>query len=586
LQLGNSPADSVFKALQLLHLHYHPHPEEALAAGHGEINWPLEIARFAGAFWGLAILPILLGFIFGERVFQWFVSWRWKGHYVVCGECFRTLSLVRDLVRQNQRVVLVGRCAGLKSSLPEGVLCLEGDSGDPQLLKRSAVHRASHLIALHEDDHANVETLVAAGKLCARRPAKQPPLEALAHIADSGLESMLREMGESGERLAGGVVREHFFNYYQAIARLLARKFPMPAAIGEGRPRPEQIVIVGFAAFGQSVALKLIRMAQQLYREEIAGEMKWRVTKPKITVVDPRANSLVAEFARRNPRFAEYCELEQCSIDTTDPRFQDLSFLSERDPATRTTLIFCLETESVTSRAISLVYDLSKQARCPVDRIFARIAQPERLGRLLKKLQPENGHPKVEFFAPDSEVFTAKVLLHQNLDCLAREIHKAWLEVEAADRRASNQPTAAGKTWEQLSENDRQGNREAADHLWAKLHMLGFELRVVSKGKRNQSVPNPALLAQLKEREEELALAEHVRWMTWRVLDGWSWGETRDNQKKLHPDIADYDQLPEVTKEKDRVNIRVISKMLIEGLITAVERRNSKSLGGVSQSNP
>jgi hypothetical protein len=379
-------------------------------------------------------------------------------------------------------------------------------------------------------------------------------------------------MGEPGDGVAGPRVRTQFFNYYELIARLLIRAFPLPPTLAPSRPRPEHIVLVGFAAFGQSVALKMVRMAQQLFREEMGGEVKWQVAKPRITVVDPLAEERIAEFVRLNPHFRDYCDLTPCAVATTDVHFQDLPFLKDAEPGSHTTLVFCLETEAVTVRAMSLIGELSASANCPVDRIFLRIAQPERLGPVLEKMQPASGKPEVVYVAPNSEVFNANVILSHGLDLLAREIHKAYLSVEAADRRANNLPTAAGKEWDELSEGDRNSNREAADHLWAKLHMLGYELQEVPAHRPKPSV-NLALLNQLKEGEEELARAEHFRWMTWRVLAGWSWGAKRDNEKKLHPDIVDYDQLPEPTKEKDRVNIRIIPKLLTEGRLKTVFKK-------------
>jgi hypothetical protein len=299
-------------------------------------------------------------------------------------------------------------------------------------------------------------------------------------------------------------------------------------------------------------------MTQQLYRQCAATGTQWHVAKPRLTVVDPCAEALLSEFERLHPHFRDFCELDYRTIDTTDRSFLDWSFLDGDDPATRSTLIFCLENETVTLRAISLIADISSSAACPVDSIYLRIAQPERLGPILEKLQPEGARkPHIRYFAPDSEVFNADVLLNQSQDLLAREIHNAYLRVEAADRRANNQPTAAGKSWDELAETDRESNREAADHLWAKLYVLGYELQEVRPG-----MPDPGsslvLLSKLKEREEELARAEHCRWMTWRVLDGWAWGEKRDPVAKLHPDILDYDQLQDSTKAKDRANVKVI----------------------------
>lgn len=49
-------------------------------------------------------------------------------------------------------------------------------------------------------------------------------------------------------------------------------------------------------------------------------------------------------------------------------------------------------------------------------------------------------------------------------------------------------------------------------------------------------------------------LAEHVHdvWAAQRMADGWSYGPTRDDDKKHHPCLIPYDQLPEAEKTYDR----------------------------------
>jgi hypothetical protein len=233
--------------------------------------------------------------------------------------------------------------------------------------------------------------------------------------------------------------------------------------------------------------------------------------------------------------------------------------------------VLCLETEALTVRTLLLLRDSCRQSGRQVHEICARLADPARLGPLFEPMQAVGAQPHLRLFAPDSEVFTADVLLSRNVDVLARQVHEAYLSVEAADARANNKPPAAGTPWEKLSEDDREGNREAADHTWAKLASLGYELRHVRQG---QAVPppDPELLKQLAAQEEVMARAEHERWMAWRVLNGWQWGLPRDNAKLLHPDIVDYDKLAESTKDKDRIIIRAIPKLLGEGRLRVVRR--------------
>lgn len=61
---------------------------------------------------------------------------------------------------------------------------------------------------------------------------------------------------------------------------------------------------------------------------------------------------------------------------------------------------------------------------------------------------------------------------------------------------------------------------------------------------------------RLSEEIEQLAerIAENVHevWAAARMAEGWTWGEQRDDTRKLHPCLIPYDQLPESEKEYDR----------------------------------
>lgn len=61
--------------------------------------------------------------------------------------------------------------------------------------------------------------------------------------------------------------------------------------------------------------------------------------------------------------------------------------------------------------------------------------------------------------------------------------------------------------------------------------------------------PFPEELQALKEQ-----LAEHVHdvWAAGRRAQGWIWGPHRSDERKEHPCLVPYEQLPEEEKEYDR----------------------------------
>lgn len=51
---------------------------------------------------------------------------------------------------------------------------------------------------------------------------------------------------------------------------------------------------------------------------------------------------------------------------------------------------------------------------------------------------------------------------------------------------------------------------------------------------------------------------QHDAWMKEKVDAGWVWGETKDANKKTHPCIVPYDQLPMHQQAKDALFITVV----------------------------
>ena len=547
--------DAGFHSLQLFHLHF---PEHIQSVGPA-----LEIARWGAGLLGLAVIPMVLGLLFGDHIFRYWVRLAWNNHIIVCGHSAATMSLIRDLHRVKYKVVFIGHFSHSSAELPHGVLYLEGDAQNCNLLQMARAHRAAHLVAMNEDDRENIEVLVVATRLCGSRRKNPQPLHCHAHLQDTYLQAALyRTLGQT---LADSArVRYHLFNSYEIVARLLACRYPLPQALVEEAPLPEHYIIVGFGAFGRNVALKLVKMGQQLVHPRAPSvEGEWQIVKPCITVVDPNGDTATAAFLNAYPAFRNHCDFAVMKASCDSPDFLALSFLKIEKASLKTSVIICMEDETASLRTAMLLLELSGASEHGIGAIYLRLAKPERINPILAGIPKQ---PRLVFFAPDSEVFSADAILSKSLDILARAVHEAYLQVAQADRRTGNQSPAADKTWDQLSEHERDGNREAADHTWAKLRTLGYDLHRVPGA---ESVPqhDPVFLAELRGREEELARVEHYRWMTWRLLDGWQYGKERNPVLKRHPDIVPYEHLAKPTQEKDKAIIRALPKLLNAGCL-------------------
>ena len=81
--------------------------------------------------------------------------------------------------------------------------------------------------------------------------------------------------------------------------------------------------------------------------------------------------------------------------------------------------------------------------------------------------------------------------------------------------------------------------------------------------------PNPIdtskieLPDNLLELTEKIAENVHENWSVGRIADGWTYGETRDDEKKTTPCLVPYAELTDSEKEYDRVTAIQTLKLIV-----------------------
>jgi ryanodine receptor 2 len=76
--------------------------------------------------------------------------------------------------------------------------------------------------------------------------------------------------------------------------------------------------------------------------------------------------------------------------------------------------------------------------------------------------------------------------------------------------------------------------------------------------KTNNYTPQPIdtsainLPNELNPLVEQMAKNVHEVWAAARIAEGWTYGEKRNDDKKTHPCLVSYEELPESEKEYDR----------------------------------
>ena len=81
--------------------------------------------------------------------------------------------------------------------------------------------------------------------------------------------------------------------------------------------------------------------------------------------------------------------------------------------------------------------------------------------------------------------------------------------------------------------------------------------------------PNPIDISKIElpdnllELTEKIAENVHENWSVGRIADGWTYGETRDDEKKTTPCLVPYAELTDSEKEYDRVTAIQTLKMIV-----------------------
>jgi serine phosphatase RsbU (regulator of sigma subunit) len=152
---------------------------------------------------------------------------------------------------------------------------------------------------------------------------------------------------------------------------------------------------------------------------------------------------------------------------------------------------------------------------------------------------------------------------------LARAIHSRYLQ-EMRNRDESGISDQEISVYQHYGDTDNQhvtdfddlpddikySNKDNACHIPTKLLSIGYKIRPVQKGYK-------AVTLHLNEAEiETMSYVEHIRWCWDKRLNGWIYGNVKDNSNKIHPGLITYQELSEPEKEKDRELVRLIPSLL------------------------
>jgi hypothetical protein len=523
--LGGAVADIVYYDLQLFVMDSVP-----LDRG-GPYPLALEIARFMAPTVTVYALVDALYMVFSDRLRRFRIS-RLRGHHLVCGTGAAARGLADRLCAVGERVVTVG--AEQDWGLGGRHFHLVGDPSQSSVLQQAGVRRARTLYAFTPDSAVNARITLTAQRL---RRQQRDPLAAHMYVADPDLCQSLR-----ARRLGLGQApgfRLDFFNPAQLAARFLLEEDPLRSTDGH-------VLVVGLTEFGREVVVELARQRRILADPAVA--------RPVMTLVDPDASRVAERLKGRYAFLREWklipldrspldLDLRQMAVPDDTPALPDRTFLCDDD--TDGMLRMALTAVRLWQQAAGRIVVAVDQS-ATYGHAFA--AHPD--GPLLDDL---SGRLRIHgiFDAACDPVRIGDDLIEQ----LARAIHEHYVldRMRAGETHWDNNSLVP---WSRLPETLRDANRGQAMDIGNKLTTIDATLA-------------PRVDADLEfsfdaDEVDRLARMEHRRWTKERERNGWRFGPMRDDDRKLHPNMVDWQHLSEEAREKDRDAVRALPGILAD----------------------
>jgi voltage-gated potassium channel Kch len=530
----------------------------------GQIPWQLHVGRLLGVLALFTAGLIAFARFFREEMLSFqlrFLPWN-RNHVLICGLGDLGLRLALDGRRRGKFVVAIekeGSMAAIERARKAGVLVLDGDACDPAMLHKARVDRAEFVVASCAQDSTNVAVAAEVSQTVGQSHRRNSALVCRLLLRDSELRRLLERAARASTHPLRRV-QPHCYvnlgdlNLEDTAARQALRSYPLDfERISKDSDTLVHLVVVGFSAVGQSVALHAARV----------GHFANGVTKDRtirITIVDRDADKAMSAFRAAYPEIDSVCELR--ALEASDKKHPSYLHILEKqsrsaeDGKVLVTYAVCFQTMSSEVEStgddrdnLRIGTELSKvTVGRPVQTLIYQSTRRGFAALLSSELIDPSAYPRLHDFGMLEDIFTWDTLLHESEDRLARAIHEDYAE----NRRREGKNVEA---WEELPEELKNSNRHAADHIPAKLRALGYHDAPIKVGHAEieRFGPDEVLL---------LSQMEHLRWCAERWLDGWKCGPETIREQRINRCLVRWDQLQEEDRQKDPEQINAIPRIL------------------------
>lgn len=538
----------------------------------GPVPVVLNVARVLAPTTVLAAAAGAVVALFDREIQRFRAGFSFDGHTIIVGLGQRALRLAMDLEDRGVECVIVevspdghphapaARRAGIPVVGEEGAQPDLVTSRDlAALLRRARVTTARQVIVTTESPRLTARAANAMASLHDDGVAA----DAFIDIADN---DTMRALQAQPPRREQPVIE--YFNLAERGAKALLDPFEVQPTIRDTNGLDQHLVVVGSTELGRSIVVQAVRN----WARDLAELDATTVARPRVTLVDPDDRAGAHELAllrRWEPRVAAEGEPGPCTVTilSDTPTLSALMSLLEQRPAQ--SVVIADEDEHAVLRyglMLAPVLATTTHLSLCVDESdgLADLAMHEQLDR--------PGATGRVFHLYETVLRHDEILRGMNEE-LAIALHQDYLRIKARVTDKDSSVPASMVQWQELGPDFRENNRAAVKAWRRALRANGYRV-VPYRTLGAESEPLPA------EMVRALARASHEGWLTAQRNQGRRFGEQRDDDKLLHPDIMPWIQLERDRPTSVRFNQEQAAKLpqILAGAGFQLERLNGTIL--------
>lgn len=543
----------------------------------GPLPLTLEIARFVAPSLTAGGIFLALWEPFNQS-YRLFRLRFWKNHIIICGLSRKAELLILDHLKHDgilSRIVVIesnSEHGSISQLRKKGVIVLEGNALDEEMLHKANILKARVLLILTNDEKINIHIAQKATQIYNQYPAALLPnniLQVILHIDDFYTMNVFKEFHEKAvpddiKFLKGGSKMDyHVFSIYQLGAIFMIDNFcpDKYVELNSDADPPAHLLIMGDNLAAQYLILEAAQMCHFA-----------NLKKTRITVVAEDASAIASKMNSFYPFLDKTVDVAYIHTD---------SFFKHPCPVPCDELSVCFV--SLDDDGKSVYYSrklrqhlfsegsLSKQSSL---RSFNRYADFEKSTPPIKVLLPRNTALvnifkdvanelrglNIELLNIDDVVCNKRTIVdnRKEEDFIAKHIHYEWAKSQAA--RNKTHIGTMQEEWDRIKDAQKDSNRLPARHLFIKLRYVKADLSDQNSG---EELDFSTLDEDIWDR---IARMEHNRWNAEKYISGFvqvdpvadkSLGAFLKTNLKCHWDLVPFDELPLETQEYDKFTFKM-----------------------------